>query len=145
MTDLMSGLIIQNRILPAFRRGDFSGGVKAGVLDIRDVLLGDAEEVQRRARAGAKPKGDGLDAEALIVLAVWIAIIAFIIYQQRRQMRSMPHTLGRNRRYRDQSGPVVIPGGYGGGWSGGGSSGDSGGGWSGGGGDFGGGGASGDW
>src|SRR5581483_1943260 len=43
LTDLMSKLIIENAILPAFRRNDYAGGIKAGVRDIRDVLLGDAE------------------------------------------------------------------------------------------------------
>ena len=50
MTDAMSSLIIQNAILPEFRRGDFSAGIRAGVRDIKDVLLGDAEEVKERAR-----------------------------------------------------------------------------------------------
>ena len=55
LTDLMTKLIIENAILPAFRRNDFAGGIKAGVRDIRDVLLGDAEAVkaarQRRGQA----------------------------------------------------------------------------------------------
>ena len=46
----MTKLIIENAILPAFRRNDFAGGIKAGVRDIRDVLLGDAEAVKERAR-----------------------------------------------------------------------------------------------
>ena len=54
LTDLMSKLIIENAILPAFRRNDFSGGIKAGVHDIRDVLLGDAEAVKERARLAKK-------------------------------------------------------------------------------------------
>ena len=145
MTDLMSTLIIQSRILPAFRRGDFSGGIKAGVHDIRDVLLGDAEEVKKRARGGAKPQ-QGIDSTGLIVLAVWIAILVFAVYMNRRQMRAMQQAGYRPGKRRGGGGNVVVvPGGWGGGWSGGGSSGDSGGGWSGGGGDFGGGGASGDW
>ena len=49
MTDTMSALIIQNAILPKFRRGDYAGGIKDGVRDIKSVLLGDAEEVKRRA------------------------------------------------------------------------------------------------
>ena len=51
MTDTMSTLIIENAILPKFRRGDFAGGIKDAVRDIKTVLLGDAEEVkQTRAR-----------------------------------------------------------------------------------------------
>ncbi len=150
MTDLMSRLIIENRILPAFRRGDFSAGIEAGVHDIHDVLLGDAEEVKKRARGGAKPSG-GIDTTGLIMLAFWIAIVALAFYLNQRQMRTMQQTgyrpgqrQGRGGRRSRGSDVIVVPGGFGGGWSGG-SSGDSGGGWSGGGGDFGGGGASGDW
>ncbi len=51
LTDIMTKLIIQNAILPAFRRGDFAAGIKAGVRDIRDVMLGDAEAVKDRAQA----------------------------------------------------------------------------------------------
>ncbi|KAB2848522.1 MAG: TPM domain-containing protein, partial [Hyphomicrobiaceae bacterium] len=47
MTDALSRLIIENRILPAFRRGDFSLGVVTGARDIRDALLGDAAEVRK--------------------------------------------------------------------------------------------------
>ena len=53
LTDLMTKLIVENAIMPAFRRGDFPGGIKAAVRDIRDVMLGDAEAVKERAR-GAK-------------------------------------------------------------------------------------------
>ena len=59
LTDLMTKLIIENAILPAFRRNDFAGGIKAGVRDIRDVLLGDAEAVKERARGGAKRSPGG--------------------------------------------------------------------------------------
>ena len=53
LTDAMSAIIIQNAMLPKFRRGDFAGGIKDGVRDIKAVLLGDAEEVKQRA-AGAR-------------------------------------------------------------------------------------------
>ena len=56
MTDTMSTLIIENAILPKFRRGDFAGGIKDAVRDIKTVLLGDAEEVKRRAQGGRTPQ-----------------------------------------------------------------------------------------
>ena len=55
MTDTMSTLIIENAILPKFRRGDFGGGIKDGVRDIKTVLLGDAEEVKQRAQRRTQP------------------------------------------------------------------------------------------
>lgn len=150
LTDAMSDMIVQKTILPAFRRGDFSGGIRAGVRDMKDVLLGDAASVEERAKGGVA--GPGIDWPALIFLAIWISIFLYVMYAQYRHARQHPSPLPmdnrRNRRLRrgrlgDDGSIVVIPGGsghWGGGWSGGGDSG-----WSGGGGDFGGGGASGSW
>ena len=74
LTDLMTKLIIENAILPAFRRNDFAGGIKAGVRDIRDVLLGDAEAVKQRARGGAKRSPGGDSNFPLLILALFILI-----------------------------------------------------------------------
>ncbi len=154
MTDLMSGLIIRNVILPAFRRGDFSGGVRAGVQDIRDVLLGDAAEVKRRAEGGQKRStgNDGLF-PFLFIFGLFLAFFAYTAWTQHQQLKSLPY----NERYRrakayrqnrgNDGGVIIVPsgGGSSGGWSWGTGGGSSDSGWSGGGGDFGGGGASGDW
>ncbi len=138
LTDLLSTLIIQNRILPEFRRGDFSGGVKAGVHDIKDVLLGDAEAVKQRAAARPLAVRNGQSWQGLIPFFFIVGIFVFVFWVQSRQARQ-PLAGGRYRRS-GYGGPIFFPGG----WSGGGGGGD-GGGFSGGGGDFGGGGASGDW
>lgn len=141
LTDALTKLVIENAILPAFRRGDFAGGIRAGVRDIKDVLLGDAEAVKDRAKGGRPAQG--LDWMGIALIAFWITIVIFVIWAHMRHARQMPQPVGRpQRRYRD-TGPIVIPGGsghWGGGWGEGGS-----GGWSGGGGDFGGGGSSGSW
>ncbi|WP_439544486.1 TPM domain-containing protein [Hyphomicrobium sp.] len=144
VTDLMSRIIIENAILPEFRRGNFSGGIRAGVRDIKDTLLGDAEAVKERARG--LNGNDEPDWIGLLMIAFWIAVVVYIIYAQSRYAAQSPQTVGRDpqRRGRRGGAPIIIPGGasdsWGGGWSGGG-----GGGWSGGGGDFGGGGGSGSW
>jgi uncharacterized protein len=145
LPDGMTGTIIRSTILPAFRRGDFSGGIKAGVKDLNDVLLGNAEEVKQRAKGGGRP-AQGTDTTGLIIFLIWVAIIVFMIWMQMRQARQMRAGMsqGPRRRRLNDGNIVIIPGGFGGGWSGGGG-GDSGGGFSGGGGDFGGGGASGSW
>ncbi len=151
MTDTMSELIIQNAILSKFRRGDFSGGIRDGVRDIKAVLLGDAEEVKQRAKVGRTPD----DNSALVHMLIFALIVGFIFWKMRQaaiaqqqweqsltpqQRQQLERQRARNRNI------VIIPGGSGnwggGGWSGGGG---GGGGWSGGGGSFGGGGASGDW
>ncbi len=151
MTDLMSGLIVNNVILPAFRRGEFSAGIKAGVRDIRDVLLGDAAEVEIRARGAQKRTPDGnINADTIIILIV-IAFFLYVVFMQMREAQRHPN----RARYRRRDGNVISsPGGWGGsgswppsggGWGGSGGGDSGGGGWSGGGGDFGGGGASGKW
>jgi len=144
MTDTMSTLIIENAILPKFRRGDFGGGIKDGVRDIKTVLLGDAEEVKQRAGGARNPQNDPT---VMLHVIIWLLIVALIVWINYRNLRSAGQTMGPDgrRRMRRNGGIIVIPGGsgnWGGGWSGGGS---GGGGWSGGGGDFGGGGASGGW
>ena len=146
LTDLMSKLIIDNAILPAFRRNDFAGGIKAGVRDIRDVLLGDAEAVKQRARSGAKRSPATGGNISLLILAFFILIAFIMVWAQSRQKAS-PTTLARAR---SGSGARTVPASApwwgSGGWGGGSGGWDSGGGgFSGGGGDFGGGGSSGSW
>jgi uncharacterized protein len=143
LTDLLTGLIIRNEILPRFKRGEFSAGIKVGVQDIRDVLLGDAEAVKQRAAARPTAKRNAAGGEALITLLFIIAIVVFVIWAQSQQARQ-PLAGGRYGRRQYGGGPIFFPGDWSGG-RGGGGGGDGGGGFSGGGGDFGGGGASGDW
>ena len=146
LTDALSQLIIQNAILPAFRRGDWSGGIAAGVRDISSVLLGDTEEVRRRLASGQK-RSPTSQWDVLLPLIFWLTIVALAIYLQVRQSREVPVRArdGRRRRQdRHNDDYIASPGGWGGSgnWGGGGS---GGGGFGGGGGDFGGGGSSGSW
>jgi len=141
LTDAMSRLIIENAILPGFRRGDFAGGIRAGVRDIKDVLLGDSEAVKKRALG--MHQAPEVDWIAVLIIAIWIAIVLFSIYQQHQQTAQYPQSAGRRRGRAGRDGGIVILPGGSGSWSG--SSGGGGGGWSGGGGTFSGGGASGGW
>lgn len=138
LTDTMSKLIIQNAILPGFRRGDYAGGIRAGVQDIKAVLLGDGEAVRARSK---RPTSNEITTEEMIMLALWLAIFAYIIWQHYRHAKKSGGRITRQRR--DDGSIIIVPSGHSdhwrGGWSG------SGGGWSGGGGGFGGGGASGSW
>jgi uncharacterized protein len=150
VTDLMSRIIIENAILPEFRRGNFSAGIRAGVRDIKDTLLGDAEAVKERARG--LNQGDGPDWIGLLMIAFWIAIFVYILYAQSQYATQQPQTLGRDGRRRARragrdrdDGLVAFPGGASDNWGGGGGWSGGGGGWSGGGGGFGGGGGSGSW
>ncbi|GJM03483.1 MAG: hypothetical protein DHS20C08_19840 [Rhodomicrobium sp.] len=140
LPDALAGLIVQRRILPFFKRGDLVGGIKAGVNDIRDTLLGDAEEVKLRSRRTENSIEPWLP---FIFLAFWIVPFVYFI-----------SSLNRDRRVsgRVPGGVVILPTDFGAAhdqWRGPGgfsrNSGGFGGGFSGGGGSFGGGGASGGW
>jgi uncharacterized protein len=143
LTDVMTKLIIENAILPAFRRNDFSGGIKAGVHDIRDVLLGDAAAVKERAARASRAPGGGV--MPVMLLAVLILMAVAIVFAQAHGTAN-PQRIGDERRRRRFANPPgwggASWGGSAGGWGSGGGGWDrsSGGGFSGGGGDFGGGG-----
>jgi uncharacterized protein len=97
LTDLMSKLIIENAIMPAFRRGDFPGGIKAGVRDIRDVLLGEAEAVKERARSAKTRSSPGSGTLALTILVIFIVMAVSIVWMQ--SMRTAhPSRVGRDQR-----------------------------------------------
>jgi uncharacterized protein len=157
LTDATSRLIIENRILPAFRRGDFSAGILAGAKDIQDVLLGDLEGVKARAKGAKRPSSTvKVDWFGVTVFGLFVAYFIYQWIKAARQAQPIPARSGyknkmheaRNRRERDRdsgwsSGSSGSSGGWSSGSSSGGGSSDSG--FSGGGGDFGGGGASSDW
>ena len=145
LTDTMTKIIIDNAILPGFRRGDFPAGIKAGVRDITATLLGDAEEVKRRAQSIRKrDTSHDIEIGPFTFFLFWVAVIIFVMWVQSQQAKQLPASMQSQRR---RGGIVVVPGGWGGsgGWSSGSSGGSSDGGFSGGGGDFGGGGSSGSW
>ena len=48
LTDLHTKLIIENTMVPAFRAGDFAGGISRAVDDIIMVLEGNAAELEAR-------------------------------------------------------------------------------------------------
>lgn len=145
LTDALSALIIHRQIVPAFKEGDFEGGITAGVTAIETQLRLDPEEAQARAAAAERPEAEIPLAAFLPILFFLLVIFASIVGAASRA--------GRRGRGGDGLTPILIwaaaealknsSRGGGGGWSGGG--GFGGGGFGGGGGGFGGGGASGGW
>ncbi|RDC59516.1 UPF0603 protein YgcG [Alteripontixanthobacter maritimus] len=157
LTDGLSGLIVQNTILPRFRENDFAGGIVAGTDAIIEQLILPEEEARAiAAQAGeqrARSEGAGIPVNAII----WVGFLFFFFI--------LPLLRGkRGRKYRRRGvggavGDILLweavnqatrgsrRGGWGGGGFGGGFGGGGfgGGGFSGGGGSFGGGGASGGW
>jgi uncharacterized protein len=149
LTDLHSKLIIENTMVPAFRAGDFSGGISQAVDDIVMVLEGDGAELEARAERNQP----AFDYDTLIPIAFFIlwgtiffGALLISILVPRFGTKIGP------RRYRwwgmtfdfNNSGRGSGSGSWGGS-SGGSSWSSGGGGFSGGGGSSGGGGASGGW
>lgn len=143
LTDGLSSTIIRNDITPAFKAGDFPGGINAGVDRIVAQLELPAEEAAKIAAAANQKsrssKDEGIPFGAIIFMLFFIFFVLLPIIQSLRG--------GGRKHRRGGVGPVIIWGGsdWGGGggssWGGGGGFG----GFSGGGGSFGGGGASGGW
>ncbi len=122
LPDAIARAIIDNDILPAFRRNDYAGGIEAGVSTIILAIEGAYEPMERRSE-----KNEQLRYVALGFF--FIVLIMFLIFLDRIDP-------GRQQRWPGGG----VGGGYGGGGFGGG-----GGGFGGGGGGFGGGGSSGGW
>ncbi len=118
LTDLLSSLIIRNQILPAFRRGEFSAGIRAGVRDIRDVMLGDAEAVKERVAARKTALRKAPINEGLLTFVFIIIVFAVVWWAQSQQARQ-PLSGGRSGRS-GYGGPIFFPGGWSGGGGGGG-------------------------
>ena len=145
LTDLHSRLIIENTLVPAFRAGDFSGGISRAVDDVIMVLEGNAAELEQRARRN-ESAGEEVDWFSVIFVAIWATLFlgGFLV----SLLAPIYGTkLGPNR-YRWLGMDITIGGSSSGGYSGGSSwssGSSSGGGFSAGGGSSGGGGASGGW
>jgi uncharacterized protein len=149
LTDALSSVIIQERILPKFRDGKMQDGIVDGTeAVIQQLALPDDEAKANVAQATAKPAarhatGGGPPFGVIVAIFIVIWILGAILRG------------GRRRRYRGGGSglwwllPLLLSSSSrgGGGWSGGGGGGGGfgGGGFSGGGGSFGGGGASGGW
>ncbi len=130
LTDAQSKLIIENVMLPAFRKGDYDKGVLEGTIDVLRTLGGKPTGAEAVPEPQQRESSSGFGGIPIfvIVFIIWIVFGRFLW-------------------------PLLFLGGIGrgGGWGGGGWSGggggwsSGGGGFSGGGGSFGGGGASGSW
>lgn len=148
MTDALSSVIINGTIIPAFRTGDYSGGVVQGVDGILSVLSGDAAELEARAKRNVQSSSDDIDWVFVVFITFWcliffggfgMAILTPIF--GRKIGPGKYHWLGMVVDFNSRGGSGGGGGfsGGGGGWS------SGGGGFSGGGGSSGGGGASGSW
>jgi uncharacterized protein len=130
--------ITHNVIAPFFKKGDYTGGLKAGVIAMMQAVRG---EYKGSGRTRKEEEGSASGGGLPIPLIIFLIIVIFFILSSRSARRR------RGYGYSGRGGPFIGGfGGNGGGWSGG-SSGGGGGfsGFSGGGGSFGGGGAGSGW
>lgn len=129
ITDLKSGYIIREIVIPYFKKNDYYGGISRGLTAITGLISKDfditPEQLARYEKKGGRKKGGHFP----FAVIVFIIIVVVNVFK------------GGGRGGRGRGGGIYFGGGFGGGSSGG----FGGGGFSGGGGSFGGGGASGSW
>ncbi len=130
LTDALSSLIIQNKILPAFRAGKMEEGVMAGA----EALIGQLSlpDDQAKAIAAAPPQDQSISAQDGVQIFLIILVILWVFFGVLRGGRR-----GRGAGALWLLSAILSSGGS--------SRGGGGGGFSGGGGSFGGGGSSGGW
>lgn len=157
MTDIMSGRIIRDTVVPRFKAGDMSGGIVAGVdaivaqLDMDPAQAKAIEEAQAAADRARRSDG-GFPIGALFWLVfVFLFFVVPMLSRGGRRRRRGRSPWGNTARdiILWEAGSAIArgvfnSGGGGGGWGGGGGGGGFGG-FGGGGGGFNGGGASGGW
>ena len=78
LTDAVTKLIIENLVLPAFKTGDFAGGVKSGSDEIIRLLRGDAGSTPPARTKAAAEAGASIPLWLVIVLGLGGA--GFLIY-----------------------------------------------------------------
>ena len=127
--DLAAWRIIDGAITPAFRRGDFAGGIDAGVEGLFALIRG--EDLPAPQPAARSADGGGIEDLGALLLVGGVLAVVFVLALGIGGGRGGPPHRG--------GGPIIRGGGLGGGGFGGGGF------RSGGGGSFGGGGASGSW
>lgn len=165
LPDVLAGRIIRNTITPAFKAGDYYGGIDAGIDQMVELLALTPEEAQARADAAAQQEAQRGSASGIPAGFVFFLIILFfVLARSRRKAGRRYRGKGAKRARRGMSNndlAIILwgldaatrhrgsrrGGGWGGGFGGGFGGGGGGGGFGGGlgGGSFGGGGASGGW
>ena len=82
LTDALTRFIIETAILPRFKAGDLSGGIKLGVERITQVLTGDADDLKRSAAQRSsgdlrQPSADTSMAPIIVVVVVGVGLLIF--------------------------------------------------------------------
>ena len=73
LTDAKCGLILRNVIVPEFKNGNYSAGIKKGVMNMGGIASGDESAVSRSVREGKSESSDN-DIVSLIICVIWLII-----------------------------------------------------------------------
>jgi uncharacterized protein len=82
LTDALTKYIIETSILPRFKAGDLSGGIKLGTAQIIQVLSGDSNDLKRAAAQSSaadlgRPDADPAIGPVILVVVVGIGFLIF--------------------------------------------------------------------
>ncbi|MCQ2598360.1 MAG: TPM domain-containing protein [Treponema sp.] len=77
LTDLKSGIIIRNIIIPEFKEGDYGAGILAGVKAVGGVVCGDVETENQLKESSA---GNSENLEGGLFAMVFIMVWFFIVF-----------------------------------------------------------------
>jgi uncharacterized protein len=80
LTDAMTKLVIENAILPAFKTGDFAGGIKSGADQIIQLLRGDAGNPTSAVIETAAPANSNTKMPVWLVIFLGVGGVGLLIY-----------------------------------------------------------------
>ena len=85
LTDAKCGLILRNVVVPEFKNGNYSAGIKKGVMNMGAIASGDESAVSRSVREGED--SDSFDLVPLVAMLVWLIFVVSMISANARRGR----------------------------------------------------------
>lgn len=85
LTDAKCGLILRNVIVPEFKNGNYSGGIKKGVMNMGAIATGDESAVSRSVREGEDNSSN--DLIPVFAILVWLIFVLSMISANARRGR----------------------------------------------------------
>lgn len=143
LTDAKCGLILRNVVVPEFKNGNYSVGIKKGVMNMGAIATGDESAVSRSVREGENSSSN--DLVPVFAMLVWLIFVVSMIGANARRGRRRGRYYHNGNTIAWIAADAALRSMMGSGHSGGSHSSGSFGGFSGGGGHFSGGGASAHW
>ena len=87
LTDAKCGLILRNVIVPEFKNGNYSAGIKKGIMNMGAIATGDESAVSRSVREGEDNSGDDSLVPVFAILVWLIFFVSMISAGARRGRR----------------------------------------------------------